>query len=207
MSRVTVIDYGIGNLHSVLKALQHLGATVELTGSPQRVAAADHLVLPGVGAFSDGMKGLTTRGLVEPIARVCEAGRPFLGICLGMQMLLSESDEFGKHAGLGLIAGRVVAIDAQGMKVPHVGWNHIAPPAGGEWKHTALDGTAPGTMFYFVHSFVATPSDPKHRLAETPFGNQQLCAAVKRDNITGFQFHPEKSGPAGLALLSRFLSQ
>lgn len=206
-SRVVVIDYGIGNLHSVLKALRHEGAEVTLTSDGATVEHADRLVLPGVGAFADGMRELRTRGLVEAIRAYVARERPFLGICLGMQLLLSESEEFGRHEGLDVIPGKVVKITPRaGVKVPHVGWTPIVPPEGGSWAGSILEGTPEGTMAYFVHSFTAVPTNESDRLADAWYGDYRVSAAVRRGPVVGCQFHPEKSGPAGLAIVRRFLS-
>lgn len=204
---VTVVDYGIGNLHSVRKALEHEGASVTLTSSPAEVAAAERLVLPGVGAFGDGMRELRARHLIDPILQFASTGRPLLGICLGMQLLLSESEEFGRHEGLGLIPGTVRLIQpTTPVKVPHVGWNALKPAREGAWRDSLLADLEPATAAYFVHSFVAQPLDPSFRLADVDYGGLLLSAAVSRGAITGCQFHPEKSGPAGLKVLARFLS-
>lgn len=206
--KVTVIDYGIGNLHSVQKALRHEGADVTLSAEPAVVRAAERLLLPGVGAFGDGMRELKARGLVQPILDAVGQGTPFLGICLGMQLLLSESEEFGRHEGLGLIPGKVVLLTPQaGFKVPHIGWNRLTPPPGRDWKGSVLEDVAPGTATYFVHSYSAVPEQEAHRLADVDYGGFRISAAVKKGNITGCQFHPEKSGPVGLQILKRFLAQ
>lgn len=207
---VTVIDYGIGNLFSVGRALEHCGAEVTLTSDPALIERAPRLVLPGVGAFADGMQGLRDRGLVEPIRRYAASGRPLLGICLGMQMLATASDEFGEHEGLGLIPGRVVPVPCvtttgARQKIPHIGWNSLVAPEATSWTDTLLSETAEGTAVYLVHSYAVTPSDPAHRLAECIYGGHRISAAVRRGRIVGCQFHPEKSGPAGLQMLSAFL--
>jgi len=205
--RVTVIDYGIGNLHSVVKALRHEGAEVTVTSDPRDVPAAERLVLPGVGAFADGMKGLTERGLVGPLRAFAETGRPLLGICLGMQLLLGESEEYGRHEGLGIVPGRVVEIRREaGFKVPQIGWNRIYPPNGKSWSGTPLGALAEGAMVYFVHSFTAVPDREEHRLADSLYAGQRISAAVRRGNVWGCQFHPEKSGTVGLAILRQFLA-
>jgi glutamine amidotransferase len=207
VKRVVVVDYGLGNLHSVVKALKHEGADVVLSDQPVELRQAERVVLPGVGAFADGMEGLRRRRLVEPLLEFVATGRPFLGICLGMQLLLGESDEFGAHAGLGIIPGRVEAIARlPGLKVPHIGWNRVAPPGGASWAGTPLEPLQPGTMMYFVHSFTAVPTHLEHRLADADYGGQRLSAALRKDNVVGCQFHPEKSGRAGLAVLARFLT-
>jgi glutamine amidotransferase len=206
-ARVTVVDYGSGNLHSVMKALRHEGAEVELSSDPAAIASAERLILPGVGAFADCAGGLLERELFEPVRAFADTGRPFLGVCVGMQLLLGESEEFGRHRGLGVIPGRVVEIPRNGgLKVPQIGWNRIYPPPGGSWDGTLLEGVEPGTMVYFVHSFTAEPDDERHRLADARYGDQRISAAVRKDNVWGCQFHPEKSGEAGLGILRRFLA-
>src|SRR5208283_5616772 len=163
MPRVTVIDYGMGNLLSVSRAMEHCGAEVLTTCDPERVAQAERLILPGVGAFADGMAGLRERRLIEPIREFARAGRPFLGICLGMQMMLDSSEEFGNHEGLGLVPGRVAAIPSTGVdgrphKIPHIGWNKLLMPTPEtSWENTILAGLSPGSSGYFVHSYAAVP--------------------------------------------------
>jgi len=171
------------------------------------VSRAERLVLPGVGAFADGVEGLRTRGLTEPLKDYIATGRPFLGICVGMQLLMTESTEFGRHQGLDVIPGRVVEIAREpGLKVPHVGWNRLQPARGEGWAGSALARLDPGEMVYFVHSFTAVPDRDTDRLADAQYGPHRLSAAVQRDNVLGCQFHPEKSGAAGLAILEAFLS-
>jgi glutamine amidotransferase len=210
--RVTVVDYGMGNLLSVSRALEHCGARVDLAATPHELAAAEMLVLPGVGAFADGMQGLARRELVQPLRDYAATGRPLLGICLGMHMLMSESTEFGVHEGLGLIPGRVTAIprnDSSGepQKVPHIGWSPLARSNGSDWTSTPLEGLADGESFYFVHSFAASPERPENVLAVTSYGGHPMAAVVAAGNVIGTQFHPEKSGRAGLALVRNFVMQ
>lgn len=208
--KVTVINYGLSNLLSVEHAFRHLGADVEITGDAAAVLAADILVLPGVGAFEDGMNGLARLGLIEPILQKAAAGTPLLGICLGMQMLFDESDEFGVHKGLGLIPGRVERIpdtDVDGVhqKVPHISWNGLFPADGEDFSGSALANIHPGEECYFIHSYEAKPS-PDCRLADTIYGGRRICAAAKKGSVLGCQFHPEKSGPVGLRILEQFLA-
>lgn len=210
MPTVTIIDYGIGNLLSVARAFEHCGANIVLTDDPAKIKGADYLVLPGVGAFADGMSGLTERGLVEPITAFAAKERPFLGICLGMQLMLDESEEFGANEGLGLIPGKVVAIPAVGSdgaphKIPHIGWNEISAPSGIFWKETILNNTAENSSFYFVHSFTAVPALHEHRLADCYYNGQLIAAAIRKDNLYGCQFHPEKSGDSGHAIINNFM--
>jgi glutamine amidotransferase len=211
---VTVVDYGMGNLLSVTRAFEHCGARPVLSERPEEVAKADYLVLPGVGAFADGMAGLRQRGLVEAVREQAATGRPLLAICLGMQMLLAESTEFGRHEGLNLIAGVVdeiprTAADGTPHKVPHIGWAALERPAGVPadwWAGTLLEGIDPGTAAYFVHSFTAIPDASEARLADAFYNGRRVSAVVRRGNVFGTQFHPEKSGPAGLRMISRFLA-
>jgi glutamine amidotransferase len=207
---VTVIDYGIGNIFSVRRALEHSGANVQLSSKEAEIAAADRIILPGVGAFADGMKGLHDRGLIEPVLQFAATGRPILGICLGMQMLATSSEEFGENVGLGLIPGRVVkvpnrTVEGEPHKIPHIGWSEIFRASGGDWNSTILEDTSEGTSAYLVHSFHLVPDDPAHLLADCNYGGHRVTAAVRSGKIFGAQFHPEKSGHEGLKMLAAFL--
>jgi glutamine amidotransferase len=209
--RVTVVDYGLGNLFSVSRALEQVGASPDVTDSPGGIDAATCLVLPGVGAFADGMNGLLERRLVEPLRRYGASGRPLLGICLGMQLMFDSSEEFGSAEGLGLILGSVVSIPSEAAegtarKVPHIGWNELRLAQGRlDWTGTPLAAVPPGTPAYFVHSFSAAPADPSARVADADHDGWLVTAAVGRGNLFGCQFHPEKSGPAGLRILQAFV--
>jgi glutamine amidotransferase len=209
---VTVIDYGVGNLLSVQRGLEHCGAKVTLTADPEQILSAQRIVLPGVGAFENAMKALESLNLVSVIREVGRRQTPLLGICLGMQLLLEESDEFGITTGLGLIPGRVVPVPVQSIsgeaqKVPHIGWSALLPSnAASDWNGTLLQDNRPGEASYFVHSFMAAPADPAHRIADCLYGGHRIAAVIGRDRITGCQFHPEKSGTVGLKVLKRFLS-
>ena len=193
--KVSIIDYGLSNLLSVRRAAEYCGAQVEFVQTPEAVLAAPRLILPGVGAFEDGMNGLAALGLIEPIRQKAAEGTPFLGICLGMQMLFDESDEFGRHQGLGLIPGRVE---------PNIGWRTLVP-AHGSFAGTALQNVPAGGECYFVHSYEAKPKNEADRLADSPYGGRSICAAALRGSVMGTQFHPEKSGPVGLSILKAFL--
>jgi len=212
MSNVVIIDYGMGNLLSVCRAFEHLGAKVVLTDSGKTVENADRVVLPGVGAFADGMKGLRDRGLVDSIKKYALNNRPFLGICLGMQMMFEISEEFGNHKGLCLIKGRVVAIlktGAEGRphKIPHIGWNSLLIPyIRKSWNDTIFADVAPEESVYFVHSFVVVPKNEENNLAYCEYNGIKLCAAIKSGNMYGCQFHPEKSGDVGLRIIKKFLT-
>jgi glutamine amidotransferase len=209
-SEVTVIDYGVGNLLSVQRGLEYCGAKVTLTADPERILSGSRVVLPGVGAFRNAMMALEALNLVHVIRELGQRGTPLLGICLGMQLLLDQSEEFGITAGLGLIPGSVVAIPVQStsgeaQKVPHIGWNAMLPSTRrGDWSGTLLQDNQPGEASYFVHSFMAVPADPLHRIADCIYGGHHIPAVIGRDQITGCQFHPEKSGEVGLKILRRF---
>lgn len=213
-NKITLLDYGMCNLLNVARAFEHCGAEVIITEDAAIAQRAEKLVVPGVGAFRDCINELEARGLADAIKLFIQTGRPFLGICVGMQMLFEGSEEFGEHAGLGVLAGRVMAIpktttDDRMLRVPHIGWNHlIAPETGRNWRGTLLDQFKDEQpAFYFVHSFAAKPDDPAIRLADTLYGGHRICAAIQRENIMATQFHPEKSGTAGLKILKQFLVQ
>jgi imidazole glycerol-phosphate synthase subunit HisH len=205
MGSVAIVDYGSGNLRSAAKAFARVaGQAPNVTADPDAVARADHIVLPGVGAFADCMSGLRkVDGMVEALRDVVIGrGRPFLGICVGMQLMASRGVEFGTHPGLDWIAGEVVRLvpaDPQ-LKVPHMGWNQLA----GSWSHPVLDGIKPGEHAYFVHSFHMVTAQPTHCVATVDHGGA-VTAAVARDNLFGAQFHPEKSQSVGLRLIGNFL--
>jgi glutamine amidotransferase len=198
---VAVVDYGMGNLASVAKALERSGARVTVTQGPATVRAAAAVVLPGVGAFRDASERLQSSGLAGAVLERIAAGVPFLGVCLGMQLLFESSGEGGRWPGLGVFAGTVERI-ATGLKVPHIGWNDLDWRAAGAGMARGLP--APATV-YFVHSYAAVPSDPSVVAATTDYG-APVVAAVARDNVWAVQFHPEKSSRAGLALLAGFVA-
>jgi glutamine amidotransferase len=212
-TEVTVIDYGVGNLLSVQRGLEHCGAKVILSSDPEQILAAKRVVLPGVGAFGNAMQALNSLGLVSVIREIGQRKTPLLGICLGMQLLFEESEEFCNTKGLGLIPGRVIPIPAVTVsgveqKIPHIGWNTLLPArARSDWHGSLLQDNRPGDATYFVHSFMALPADPAHRIADCDYGGHLVSAVVGRDQITGCQFHPEKSGEVGLKILRRFMMQ
>ncbi|MBI3506465.1 MAG: imidazole glycerol phosphate synthase subunit HisH [Proteobacteria bacterium] len=211
--KVTIVDYGVGNLLSAARALGAVGGDVELATDPARVAAAERLVLPGVGAFGNCMAELRRQSLVEPVLAFARTGRPMLGICVGMQILMEYGEEFGRHEGLGLVAGHVARLsdhtpEGGALKLPHIGWNELLlPRARNGWEHTICAGLPESPATYFVHSFSVRPTDDAARLAEAEYGGQRLVAALSAGAISGTQFHPEKSGPVGLAILSNFLAK
>ncbi len=203
---LVVVDYGLCNIMSVCNAFNHLGVKVKVSANPRDLQEADRAVLPGVGAFADGMKGLAANGLIEGIHDFVRRGRPLLGICLGMQMLMDQSHEFGLHQGLGLIPGEVKPLSARlkeaglQLKVPHIGWNEIRPLET-SWEGSILGATPVNTPVYFVHSFYVDPLDKSHTLAVTPYGDIEFSSVIAKDNVVGCQFHPEKSAAGGLKIL------
>jgi len=196
---IAIIDYGMGNLRSVQKAFEYLGFEAEITKDKVKVEDADRVVLPGVGAFSDAMDNLHRMGMLEIIYGSVDSGKPFLGICLGMQLLFDKSFEGGIHQGLGLIPGEVKRIPARkGLKVPHMGWNHL------ECRESPiLDSLGPNPSVYFVHSYYVEPVARECIIGTTDY-SMEITAAVQKDNIFGLQFHPEKSGDTGLLILKNF---
>ena len=201
MRPVAIVDYGMGNLRSVQKALERLGHAAEVTRDPARIATAPGVVLPGVGAFAACMENLTALGLVEPVQRAIASGRPFLGICLGMQLLFEESEEFGPVRGLGVLPGRVVRFAPDpALKVPHMGWNQLRVVR----RVPQLAGIEDGAYVYFVHSYYPVPADPALVATTTVYG-PEFASSVVIDNVFASQFHPEKSQRVGLRILENFL--
>lgn len=202
---IAIIDYGMGNLRSVQKGFEKVGFDAVVTQDPQKVLEADKIVLPGVGAFADCMRNLEQGGFVEPILKVIRDGRPFLGICLGLQLLFTESEEFGLHKGLDVIPGRVVRFpegmeeNGEGLKVPHMGWNQISFRR----KPPVFAGIEEGSNVYFVHSYYVKPEDEGVVATTTNYGIE-FCSSIWKDNIVATQFHPEKSQEIGLRILKNF---
>ena len=215
---ITMIDYGASNIRSAQKAFEYIGAAVELTADPEVVCKATKLVLPGVGAFGSGMAGLHQRNLPEAIQETVAKGVPFLGICVGMQLMFDESNEMGIHQGLGLMAGKVKRFPEKrsivneatpipnpqsairNLKIPHMGWNQLEPA----WESPLLAGVEPGDYTYFVHSYYCDPAEATAVLAWTDYGFP-FASVVQQDNIYGLQFHPEKSQAVGLQILKNYL--
>lgn len=201
MNDVVLIDAGTGNLRSVQKALETVGANVERTDDPQKVLWARRIVLPGVGAFGDFMSGLHSRGLEETVREIARGGVPLLGICVGMQALFEVGEEMGEYAGLGLLAGRVVRFaESLPVKVPHTGWNQVEVQDGS----CLFNGIRPGAYVYFNHSYFCEPRNSSDVIGRTDYGLSYACA-VQHENIFGVQFHPEKSQAVGLRILKNFL--
>ncbi len=205
---IAIVDYGMGNLRSVHKALERVGYQAIVTQDPQAIDQAHGLILPGVGAFKKAMENLEGLKLVEPIRNFIRSGRPFLGICLGLQLLFTESQEFGRQEGLGIFQGRVVRFPfsfpgagtkKNSLKVPHMGWDSVEIRK----RVPVLDGLESGTYFYFVHSYYAVPEDPEIVATTTDYGGE-FASSIGRENLFACQFHPEKSQSAGLAILKNF---
>jgi glutamine amidotransferase len=200
---VVIVDYGAGNLRSVARAVVHVGFDPCVSADPEDVDRADALIVPGVGAAADTMRNLREHRMVEPIREYIASGRPFLGVCMGQQALLSISEEGGEHECLGIIPGRVVRFaSGDGRKVPHMGWNNVRQMS----PHPIFDGIPDDAFFYFLHSYYPAPEDPKVVIGETEYG-VTFASVLARDNIVATQFHPEKSGEMGLRMYANFLSQ
>ena len=207
-----IIDYGIGNVFSVQRSLEHCGdQNVKLSSDPDQIYNADKIILPGVGAFRDGIQGLTDKNLIEPILDGIKRGKPILGICLGMQMLASSSTEFGNYDGLDVIPGKVIPIidnkeyNDNLIKIPHIGWSSLnikneLPPK------SILNKLDNKSYAYLVHSFHVKTSNESHTTATYNYANLEVTAAIQKDNVIGLQFHPEKSGQFGLNIIKKFIS-
>jgi glutamine amidotransferase len=200
---IAILDYEMGNLKSVSKALEAVGAEVRITRNPQEALQADKLVVPGVGAFRDCMGNLGKFNLVEAIQSFIKSGRPYLGICLGMQILMEESEEGGKYEGMGIFSGKVKRFAPElKLKVPHMGWNRLIP----EKESTILQGLNPESFAYFVHSYYVEPKKKKISAATTDYG-VKFTSVIEQDNIYAVQFHPEKSQKVGLKILENFVKR
>jgi len=203
---ITIIDYEMGNLRSVAKAFETLGFAARVSADPRDLESADKVVLPGVGAFRDCIHNLRQGGFVDPLLAHVEKGKPLLGICVGMQMLFDESEEFGRHQGLGLLPGQVVRFpsgmteNGESLKVPHMGWNEISFEPG----NPLFGEVEPGSYVYFVHSYYCAADNPDHVAATSRYGDITFCAAARNENIMATQFHPEKSQKIGLQIFRNF---
>jgi len=201
---IAIVDYGIGNVRSIINAFRKNNVEPILTNDKDTILKADGVVLPGVGAFAHGMENLYKFSLVDTLKLYVDTNKPLLGICLGMQMLLEESEEFGKTKGLGFIKGKVIKMPIRNEKLPHVSWNEIKPKSI-KWNDTILDNIEYNSDMYFVHSYVAMPQDDNDVLAITEYDRYNFCSVLKKDNIYGCQFHPEKSGEIGLKVIKNFI--
>ena len=199
MTKITIIDYGVGNFRNVQKAFQAVGATADITDSVDQVNRAQAVVLPGVGAFGDAINNLRERKLDQPVLDAVKASKPLLGICVGLQLLFDESEEMGHHTGLGILPGRIVRFP-HNLTVPHMGWNQIES----EQEHPLLNNIDPGDFAYFAHSYYAVPNNPNHVIAYTNYG-RPYPSIVGKDNVCAIQFHPEKSQQVGLQILKNFV--
>jgi len=197
--KVVIVDFGAGNLHSVSRAVVNAGTRPLVTSNPSYLDDAEAVIVPGVGAAADTMSNLRASGFVEPIRDYIASGRPFLGVCMGQQALFEVSEEGGEHECLGILPGRVVRF-SNGLKVPHMGWNQVRIVK----QHPIFEGVDDGSYFYFVHSYYPQPADPDVVIGETEYG-VTFASVIARDNIVATQFHPEKSGEAGLRMYANFL--
>jgi glutamine amidotransferase len=208
--KITLVNYQTNNLFSIQQACSHVGSETEIASDWRGIEKAEALILPGVGAFGDAMKNLNRLGMSEAIKDFVSSGRPLMGICLGLQMLFSESEEFGVHHGLGLIPGKVIRFSGRGtggevVKVPHTGWSRIYEDERG-WEGTPMGSLENGEYMYFVHSFYVVPGDTACTISKTSYGGVEYCSAILSDNIFATQFHPEKSGEAGLSIYRQWIN-
>lgn len=207
---VVIIDYGLGNLFNIERAIRYLGSRGCISDDPRIIEEAERIILPGVGAFGEGVASIHKKGLFESIISFAESGRPLLGICLGMQLLMTSSEELGLHNGLNLIAGKVkrfpvTFVSDIGYKIPHMGWKALSPYKNTSWENTILEDIGLGDFMYFVHSYIVYPDSDDSTLAVTVYGKCTFSSVIKKDNIYGCQFHPEKSGEIGLKIINNFL--
>ncbi|HOW27025.1 MAG TPA: imidazole glycerol phosphate synthase subunit HisH [Elusimicrobiota bacterium] len=209
--KIVIVDYRMGNLFNLQRAITFLGYSAEITSDPAVIRRADRILLPGVGAFEKAMQELDRADLIGVLKESVDQGKMMLGICLGMQLLFTKSFEFGEHRGLDFIRGQVVRFhrsesEITELKIPQIGWNSVEKPsAGPAWEKGILASVSPGTYFYFVHSFVCCPEEPAAVVAETQYGKDRFCSVTHRGNLWGCQFHPERSGEHGLSLLKSFI--
>lgn len=204
---IAIIDYGVGNLYSIKKAISSFGINVFITEDADKIALADAVVLPGVGSFEAGMEGLKIRNLIGSVKKFSKTGKPMLGICLGAQLLLDRGYEFGSFDGLGIIPGKVVKFPKlKNGRIPHIGWNEIFSLKNVSWKKTVLESVKSNSDVYFVHSYILQPNKKEDILALANYDGYEFCSAIKKGNIYGCQFHPEKSGKVGLKIIENFVN-
>ena len=213
--KVAIVDYGVGNLFSVKHACDSVGLHASITSLKQEILSAEAVILPGVGAFGDAIEALRRLDLIQVLREVAASSRPFMGICLGMHLLMDESHEFGNHKGLGIIKGSVITLEkptdisGKRLKIPHIGWNHVCKAKGfdgNSWGNSALEGLVDGEFMYFVHSFYVKPADPGLNLSITQYGDIEFCSSFQYKNIFACQFHPERSGTKGLQIYRNIAS-
>ncbi len=209
---VAIVDYNMGNLYSVKHACVHAGLHAEIVSSKKAILNASAVILPGVGAYGDAMTTLHRLDLVSVLRDIAASGRPLIGICLGIQLLMTESYEFGRHPGLGIIEGSVVPFEnptehGRALKVPQIGWNRICRTENAQWDGTLLNGVVDGEYMYFVHSYIVQPVDSGVVFSTSHYGQTEFCSSIQRSNILAFQFHPERSGVAGLRLYKNLAEQ
>lgn len=205
--RVAIIDYGVGNLRSLIRAFEYLGTNAFVSENAKEIENSDAIVLPGDGTFKAGMDGLKLRNLIETVKNFANSGKPLLGICLGAQILLSEGLEFGKRNGLAIIPGIVNTFpSATKEKIPHIGWNKLLLPNGGSWRNSILSNVKKGSTVYFIHSYIMEPRKKENILAQTAYGEITFTCLIQKGNVYGCQFHPEKSGKIGLQIINNFIS-
>lgn len=209
---IAIIDYGVGNLHSLFKAFDYFGHNIFITEDTDKINGADAVVLPGVGAFKSGMNGLKMRELIETVKNFVNTGKPMLGICLGAQLMLSKGYEFGKFEGLDIIPGKVIKFPKLKEKIPHIGWNEIYKKQQETsnkrqgWEGTILDSIKENSDVYFVHSYILQPDNKEYILSISKYGSYEFCSAIRKNNVYGCQFHPEKSGEIGLKIIKNFIN-
>lgn len=205
--KITIVDYGVGNLKSLARAFEYCGADVKISEESAVITNSDAIVLPGDGAFAAGMQGLKVRGLTDVVKDFAESQKPILGICLGAQLLLSVGYEFGMRKGLDLISGQVVKFPKNlGEKIPQIGWNALLSTGNKPWKDTILVKVKSGSSVYFIHSYIMVPKKTNSQIALSKYGNCEFASVIGQGNIWGCQFHPEKSGDVGLTIINNFIS-
>lgn len=205
-AKITIVDYGVGNLHSVVNAFKHLGENPRISEEAEEILTSDAIVLPGVGSFQAGIEGLKIRKLDKAIKDFAKTNKPILGICLGAQLLMSKGYEFGTFDGLDIIPGQVEMFKKIKDKIPHIGWNEVIMPKKSSWNKTILSSVKQHSDLYFVHSYLLKPNNKKNILSLTKYGGLEFCSAIYKDNIYGCQFHPEKSGEVGLKIIKNFIN-
>ena len=204
-AKITIVDYGVGNLHSVVKAFKYFGQDTSISEEAEEILKSDAIILPGVGSFQAGIEGLKIRKLDKAIRDFAKTNKPILGICLGAQLLMSRGHEFGIFDGLGIIPGQVEVFKKIKDKIPHIGWNEVTAPKGVNWNKTILKAIKQHADLYFVHSYLLKPKNKKNVLSLTKYGGLEFCSAIYKDNVYGCQFHPEKSSVVGLKIIKNFI--